>query len=378
MKIGISGYVGNKLTGIGRVLLNILHEIGKEHQDVDIVLFENKDFDDFSVELKCYSNIRIVKTKVSKESALGNIVWHQLSYQRQLKKYDCDISLIPNFSLLLWKNRPTSVIIHDLIEFNLPEKFSKLRTKYRYFAVPKMAKIADLVFTVSRSSERDIIKYCNTPADKIKVIYNAADKSFFKPYDKSVVVQRLEKYNLEYKDYILFVGTIDYPGKNVKNLIEAYFSLRDNNQISEKLVIIGKNGHNSEVIYDFVKPSKYHNDVVFTGYVEDDDLPLIYSGAKIMTYLSFYEGFGLPVLEAMSCCTAVLCSNTSCFPEIVEELDVTVDPNDINGIATKIYNLISNNDLNKQIAQSCYEKSQKYDWKVSADSYVANLKKLIL
>lgn len=376
MRIGISGYVGNKLTGIGRVLLNILHEIGSHHPTVEIILFENSDFDEFSLALKKYPNIKIVKTKVSKNSALKNIIWHQYSFQRALIKYKCDVSLIPNFSLLLWKTKPTAVIIHDMIEFNLPDKFSKLRTQYRYFAVPKMAKVADLVFTVSLSSEKDIIKFCGIPQEKITTIPNAADQKYFKEYDKEVVLPVLNKYNLTYKEYILFVGTIDYPGKNIKNLIDAFFQLKSEYGISEKLVIIGKNGHNAQVIYDCVANSMYKDDVIFTGYVDDTDLPLIYSGAKLMSYLSFYEGFGLPVLEAMSCKTSVLCSNTSCFPEIVEELDVTVNPSDIESIKEKVYSLISNKSKNDEIAEQCYKKSKKYSWKVSADKYVENLTKI--
>ena len=106
--------------------------------------------------------------------------------------------------------------------------------------------------------------------------------------------------------------------------------LRSQGQLEgKKLVIIGKDGFNSQVIYDFVNSSPFKDEVVFTGYLKDEDLPKYYAGAAIMLYLSFFEGFGLPVLEAMSCVTPVICANTSCFPEIVEELDVMVDPLDV-------------------------------------------------
>ena len=149
------------------------------------------------------------------------------------------------------------------------------------------------------------------------------------------------EYNLGYKEYLLFVGTIDYPGKNIKTVIEAFFNLRTQGKLEgKKLVIIGKDGFNSKVIYDFVDASSFKNEVVFTGYLKDEDLPKYYAGASIMLYLSFFEGFGLPVLEAMSCGTPVICSNTSCFPEIVEELDVMVDPKDVKGVEDKIERII--------------------------------------
>lgn len=133
--------------------------------------------------------------------------------------------------------------------------------------------------------------------------------------------------------------------------------------------MIGKNGFNSKVIYDFVNASPFKDEVIFTGYLNDDDLPKYYAGATIMLYLSLFEGFGLPVLEAMSCATPVICSNTSCFPEIVEELDVKVPPTDVNAVEEKILKILSNTIYYEILSQRCYEKSLKYSWTESARVY---------
>ena len=140
-------------------------------------------------------------------------------------------------------------------------------------------------------------------------------------------------------------------------------------EAGKKLLIIGKDGFNAQVIYDFVNASPYKEDVIFTGYLKDEDLPKYYAGAAIMLYLSFFEGFGLPVLEAMSCGTPVICSNTSCFPEIMEDLDVMVDPTDVIGIEQKILKILSNNVYRDELSDKCYEKSLKYSWAESAKSY---------
>lgn len=370
MIIGISGYVGNRLTGIGRVLINILSELAKQYPEDKYVLFRNFDFKEYD-NLTQYQNIEIVDVPYTKESGLKNILWHQWLFQKLLKKYKCDIAYIPNFTLLLWKTIPTIVTIHDLIEYNVPDKFSKARMFYRkQVCDPLMAKKSNHILTVSKSSYKDIISYLGVKPSKLTLTLNATDRNVFKKYSKEKIIPAIKKYNLEYKKYLLFVGTIDFPGKNIKTIIEAFFNLRSKNELNGiKLVIIGKNGFNSKVIYDFVNASPFKDEVIFTGYLNDDDLPKYYAGATIMLYLSLFEGFGLPVLEAMSCATPVIYSNTSCFPEIVEELDVKVPPTDVNAVEEKILKILSNTIYYEILSQRCYEKSLKYSWTESARVY---------
>ncbi|MBS7283459.1 MAG: glycosyltransferase family 4 protein, partial [Prevotella sp.] len=318
-----------------------------------------------------FPNVKIVDVPYTKESTAKNILWHQWTFQKLLRKYKCDLAYIPNFTLLLWKVRPTIVTIHDLIEYNVPDKFSKVRMLYRKTVCdPLMARRSDHILTVSKSSYNDIIKYLAVKPEKITLTLNATDKNFFRKYSREEVESAIVEYNLGYKEYLLFVGTIDYPGKNIKTVIEAFFNLRTQGKLEgKKLVIIGKDGFNSKVIYDFVDASSFKNEVVFTGYLKDEDLPKYYAGASIMLYLSFFEGFGLPVLEAMSCGTPVICSNTSCFPEIVEELDVMVDPKDVKGVEDKIERIILDGQYSLKLAEKCYEKSLKYSWEETAKIY---------
>ena len=377
MRVGISGYVGNRLTGIGRVLINVLEELAKQHPEDEYILFRNFDFQDYDV-LSSYNNIQIVDVPYTKESTWKNIFWHQWLFQKLLKKYKCNIAYIPNFTLLLWKAVPTIVSIHDLIEYNVPEKFSKLRMLYRKgICDPLMAMRSDHILTVSQSSFNDIVAYLKVKPSKITLTLNASDKKIFKRYEKGEVDDAISEYGLEYKKYLLFVGTIDYPGKTIKTVIEAFFELKAKENLNDfKLVIIGKKGYNSEVIYDFVNSSPYKDEVIFTGYLKDEDLPKYYAGASSMLYLSLFEGFGLPVLEAMSCATPVVCSNTSCFPEIVQELDVMVSPTDVVDVENKILKLLSDNDYYNNISGKCYEKSLMYSWASSAKSYYKAFQKI--
>lgn len=368
MVVGISGYVGTKLTGIGRVLIEVLNEIAPLDRNDEYVLFKNFDFEDYDV-LKKHANIKLVDIKVSKDNSFGNIIWHQWKFQKLLKQYKCNVSYIPNFSLLLWKSIPTVVTIHDLIEYNVKNKFSRVRMMYRKIIDPLMVRNSTFITTVSECSKYDIIKFCDANEKKIKVITNAVDRSRFKRYDNVFVDECLKKYKLTRKRYLLFVGTIDYPGKNIMSVIEAYEKLKEKHNISDTLVIVGKNGFNAQAIYAHVKQSKFKQDIIFTGYVSDEDLPKVYAGAKVMIYLSYYEGFGLPILEAMSCGVAVLCSNTSCFPEIYGDLDVWVSPTNIDSIEEKLCKLVSDDDYNKNIAQGCFKQAENFSWQESAKKY---------
>lgn len=368
MRVGISGYVGTHLTGIGRVLINVVKEMARLFPEDEYVLFANQGYD-FYAPLTSLPNVRVVNTGVSKDSPIANILWHQRGFQRLLRQWECDVAYIPNFSLLLWKRLPTVVTIHDLIEFNVPGKFSPLRMAYRKMIDPLMVRNSTFVTTVSECSKRDIVRFCHADEKKVRVIPNAVDPTYFHEYDEAEVRPVLEKYGLVYKSYFIFVGTIDYPGKNIKVVIDAFFQLKERQGIDYKLVIVGKDGHNSQIIYDVVNRSRYKDDVLFTGYVSDADLPKLYSGAKVMLYLSLYEGFGLPVLEAMSCATPVVCSDTSCFPEVAGEADICVNPTDVDAVSGQLLRLTTDETYYQQMANQCLAQSRTFSWERSARAY---------
>ena len=368
MRVGISGYVGTHLTGIGRVLISVVKELSRLYPEDEYVLFSNDGYT-FYDSLSSLPNVQVVGTGVSKDSPVANILWHQWAFQRLLKEWHCDVAYIPNFSLLLWKRIPTVVTIHDLIEFNVPNKFSGLRMAYRKVIDPLMVRNSTSITTVSECSKRDIVRYCHADEAKIRVIPNAVDAVFFHEYPEEATLPVLGKYGLHYKSYLIFVGTIDYPGKNIKVVIDAFFRMQGSQGTGCKLVIVGKDGHNAQVIYNLVNASPYKDDVLFTGYVSDADLPVLYSGAKVMLYLSLYEGFGLPVLEAMSCATPVVCSDTSCFPEVAGEADICVNPTDVDAVERKLRQLMDDNDYYRRVSSQCLSRAKTFSWERSAHAY---------
>jgi glycosyltransferase involved in cell wall biosynthesis len=369
MIVGVSGYIGKAKTGIGRTLENILLSMSQLDPDSSFYLFVNFDQDAFS-KRPWPSNIKIITYGVSKNNPIANIFWHQYGYQLFLKRFGCGYSLIPNFSLLLWKNLPTVVVIHDLIEFNVPSKFNRVRIAYRHIAVPRMARHADRVITVSEHSKNDIVNRCRIDPAKVVVAYNGCDRSLFKRYDEETVSLRLGQLQLIPNSYILYVGTIDYPGKNVHSLIKAFFRLKERYNIDEKLIIVGGRGHRASVVFDMVNGSRFSKDVRFFGFAQDEDLPCLYSGAKLFCFLSYYEGFGLPLLEAMSCGCPVMAADTSSLPEVVGDAGLIVNPNDIDQISNAIYRVIKSPELQWTMRANGLNRANEFSWHRAANQYL--------
>lgn len=368
MTVGVSGYIGQRKTGIGRNTENILIHTAKINSSDIYYLFTNYDQHDFK-NVDWPKNVVLVFYKVSCKSPILNILWHQLFFQYKLWKYNCDVSLVPNFSLLLWKVCPTIVILNDLIEFHVKNKFNYLRMIYRYISVPLLAHRADLIITISNSSKNDIVKILKVKESKVHVAYCGYDPLIFKMHPFEKIKSSLAKYSIEPYTYILSIGTVDYPGKNVYSFIKSYFILRDKKCIDFKLVIIGKPGHNFHKIMDLVNSSDYRKDVIFLGFVDDEDLPFFYNGALLFGFLSFYEGFGLPVLEAMASGCPVITSNVSSLPEIVGSAGCLVDPNNLDDITLAMEKLLTSKDLRQRYKQEGLEQAKKFSWQESAKIY---------
>lgn len=364
MRVAISGYTGPRKTGIGRTLENILSHVSRfDLNGVDLYLFKNWDME----ELSTPSGIKVLPIQVSKRSSIGNLLWHQFVYPARLLFMRADVSYIPNVTLLLFKPCPTVVVIHDLIEFNVPNKFSRARMVYRKLAVPITARRADRIITVSENTKRDLVKLLKVPESKIEVVYNGVDPRF-KPAGEHLVREVRAKYSLPSK-YILFVGTIDHPGKNAMSLVEACAALWSRGMLQEHhLVLVGQKGFGYEQIMHRITELGVTERVRTLGYVGDADLPAIYTGADVFAFLSLYEGFGLPILEAMACGTPVVAAKTSCLPEICGDAALLVDPYDVAGIANAILRLSSERQLRAELSAKGLERVKAFSWERAARS----------
>ncbi|AEK19265.1 group 1 glycosyl transferase [Methanococcus maripaludis X1] len=290
--------------------------------------------------------------------------------------------LIPQY---LIKNNPD--IIHDTYHFApfiFLKKFKKIITVYdispilypkthkysrvimhKYF-FPIILKSSDKIISISENTKRDIMDHFKIPEDKIKVIPLASNKNF-KKLDENDILKIKSKYNFEYP-FILYVGTLE-PRKNIPNLLKAFYSIKKQ-EITHKLVIAGGKGWKYQEIFKTIKKLNLQNDVIFTGYVPDEDLPGLYNAADLFVYPSLYEGFGLPPLEAMQCGTPVITSNTSSLPEVVGDAGIMINPYDVDELANKMYEVLTNEDLGNELSKQGIERAKLFSWKKCAEEHL--------
>jgi glycosyltransferase involved in cell wall biosynthesis len=251
-------------------------------------------------------------------------------------------------------------------------KYSKIRSVYVQIATSWAIKKSTAIIAVSQNTKQEIIKYCRVPATKVFVSLEGVNSRYRKIDSLSLLAQAREKYNLPER-YILFVGTLE-PGKNLTRLLEAFCQLKQKNRLPHKLVIVGAYGWGKDLkLLDAGRGSirlrrfNFADEIIFTGYVPEEDLPFLYNAAELFVFPSLYEGFGLPVLEAMACGTPVIASNLSSLPEIVGDAGLLINPYDINEIAAAMAKVLNDKDLQTELISKGLKRVQEFSWRKSAE-----------
>jgi glycosyltransferase involved in cell wall biosynthesis len=260
------------------------------------------------------------------------------------------------------------VTIHDMTFFLLPQ--CHLFTKRLYFQrlIPECVRRANQVIAVSESTKRDAIRILGTQCEKIKVIYHGKDERFHPDRAAATSCRLRAKHGLS-RRVILFVGLIE-PRKNLARLIRAYGKLKSLHQDS-CLVLVGRLGWGYEAVLRAVSESGARDRIFFPGFIPDQELPSLYNLADVFVYPSLYEGFALPVLEAMACGVPVVTSNVSSMPEIAGDAAFLVDPYDVDGIAQGLERVLVDRALRERLAEEGPKRSQPFTWERTARETLA-------
>ncbi|MCI5149533.1 MAG: glycosyltransferase family 1 protein [Candidatus Electrothrix sp. MAN1_4] len=266
----------------------------------------------------------------------------------------------PPFSLT-----PMVITIHDIIHETYPEYYPELLKSFMRLTYPFCARKTAKILTVSEYSKKDIADKFGISTNNITVTPNAVSGDF-RPFDESALIEEVKnKYSID-TNYVLTVGRLE-PRKNVVGLLHAFHALKTRHALPQKLVIAGMKDFKYQEIFDTVENLQMADEVIFTGRIAQKDLPGLYNGADVFVYPSFAEGFGIPPLEAMSCGTPVVCSNTSSLPEVVGRAAVTIDPHDIEGLSNALYEVLTNDDLKLRLRQKGLQRAKKFSWHRSAE-----------
>ena len=255
--------------------------------------------------------------------------------------------------------------LHDLYFMEHPEDTDIMGGKYLRQTLPAKIHKADHIIAVSHATKADIVKHLNVPSGKITVIYEGVDFLRFRIIvDTSPLNFIRQEYCLP-QQFILTVATLE-PRKNIEGLLFAYRRLKQIIHNPPKLVIVGRQGWKSDTIPGTLQELGLQRDVIFTGYVSDEHLPLIYSNALMFVYPSFHEGFGLPVLEAMACGVPVLTSDTSALREIVGDAAITVDPTNYYALAERMKEIITSHKIRSQLKERALNHVRNFSWESCA------------
>lgn len=310
------------------------------------------------------SNFSIMRADISSGRSQRILCENIILPRHLFKKQNKTLYHSPAYILPLLCPAIKVVTIHDLIALKYPQFCTKESEYYFKLMLPYTIKRADKIIAVSEIVKQEIIENFKISPDKIDVIYHGVRENFKRINDIQILQQISKKYNLPH-NYMLFVGNLE-PKKNLDGLLRALAIVKKNKSLNIKLVIAGQNAWKFDTIYQCVNDLHLHNEVLFLGYVPENDLPILFNLASFSIFPSLYEGFGLPAIEAMACGTPVIVANTGALPEVTGNCAFPVDPYNIEKLAEAIYLFSTDASLREHYAKSGLQHIKKYSWEMAA------------
>jgi glycosyltransferase involved in cell wall biosynthesis len=345
--------------GINRYTENLIRSLLEIDVANEYALFSNtKSCYDWS----SYSNAQEVIVRLPHFGRITEKIWEEILLPPNLKRMDVFHS--PRYMLPKKKPCKFVVTVHDLAFKKLPHIFVKRTVKYFSNLLEDSIQKADKIIAVSHNTKEDLLRLFNVRDDKVEVIYEGVNENYKVTTDCETLEHARSKYSLPEK-FILYVGTIE-PRKNLVGLIKAFHKLKEKKAIEHRLVIAGGKGWLYNDVFEAVERLGLTQDIIFTGYVEESELPTLYNLSDLFVYPTLYEGFGLPVLEAMACGVPVICSEVSSLPEVAGNAAIVVNPYDSDEIAEAIAHILENSSLKDTLIEKGIRRASMFTWQETA------------
>lgn len=353
--------IENRLDGIGWFSYQTLKRITRQNPDVHFVFL----FDRPCSETFIFSdNITPVILGPKARHPFLYYAWFQFSVKNLLNKMRPDLFLSPDGFLSLGAHCKQLPVIHDINFLHYPQDSKWLTARYYNHFFPKFAQHASRVATVSEFSKSELVTHYRIPSDKIDVVYNGIH-DFFRPLTDIEKTQTRERFS-QGKNYFVSVGSL-HPRKNVARLIEAFGLFKKESRSDLKLILAGPGFWGLAEIHKAVENSGASQDIVFTGRLMDEDLTLVLGAAEALTFVPYYEGFGIPLVEAMAAEVPIITSNLSSLPEIAGEAALQVNPFEVNEIKNAMLAVHQNNALKRSLIEKGKFQREKFSWDKSAE-----------
>lgn len=360
-----------KLEGIGWFTYQTLEHIVRNHPEHEFIFFFDRPYDPSFV---FAPNVTPVVVHPQARHPILFYIWFEWSLPRLLRKYKADLFLSPDSYTSLSTNVPTCLVIHDLAFEHYPEHFVLSHRLYWRHYSPLFAKKATRIATVSTFSKNDITRCYGIPAEKIDVVYNGAHEEY-----KPLTYEQREAVKNEYAggcEYFVFAGAL-HPRKNIVNLLKAFVIFKKRQHTNMKLVIAGRLAWKYDEVEEMRATMDFKDDVKWVGYMNVDELSRVIGGAYALVYASLFEGFGIPILEALHCDVPAIVSNTSSMPEVAGDAALLVDPSSAQDIADKMHQIYKDEALRNKLIVNARVQRQKFGWASSADKLWQSMMKCV-
>ncbi|HEY8476755.1 MAG TPA: glycosyltransferase family 1 protein, partial [Chloroflexota bacterium] len=360
-------------TGSGQHLFHLLRGLDAHDRENTYVLLSPRFRRAYAVhfpELSArFQNVEVVSALARFGENAEKLWWEQVGLLNACRREQVDLLHCPYFASPLMARLPTVVTIHDVIPLLIPEYRSRWPSRAYITLVSLAARRAQAIIAVSECSKRDIVRTLGLPPERIYVIGNAVDESYRPVRDTWLLNAVRERYNLREK-FVLYFGGFDLR-KNVHRLIRAYAKIRPHLPERYQLVIAGRLHLLGHPLYPdprpLVRQLGLEDDVVFTAQIREQDKAPLYSAATAFVFPSLYEGFGMPVLEAMACGAPVITSNVSALPEVVGDAGVLVNPYSEDDIGEAILALLHDPDRRAELSRRARERARTFTWRQVAE-----------
>ena len=371
MKIAVNTrlLLKDKLEGIGWVAYECLRRIVKSHHEVEFYFIFDREYDEKFI---FADNVKPVVLFPPARHPFLYIAYFEFAVARFLRKLKPDLYLSTDAYLSLRSKTKQLAVFHDINFEHFPQDFPKIHLWHYKKFFPLYAKKATRILTVSEFSKNDICECYGINPDKIDVAYNGANE-IFTPVSEDVKTETKNKYS-EGNPYFMFVGSL-HPRKNLARLFTAFDIFKKGNKNNIKLVIVGEKKWWTEPIKNAYESMTHKDDVIFTGRLSAEDLHLVTASAMASVYVSYFEGFGIPIVEAFKCDTPVITSNVTSMPEVAADAALLVDPFDVNSIAEAMKKIL-NDDVRQGLIEKGRIRCQDFSWDKAAEGWWKCIEKI--
>ncbi len=373
MKIAVNTrlLLKGKLEGIGWFTYETLKRITAQHPEHEFFFIFDRKYD---ADFIFADNVTPIVLNPPTRHPFLWIIWFEYRIPRLLKKIGADVFISTDGYISLSTDIPQIDVIHDINFSHNPEQLPRLISWYYNKYFPKFARKAMHIGTVSEYSKQDICKTYKIDAEKISVCYNGANENYA-PIGEAEKISMRKKY-ANGKRYIVFVGALS-PRKNVDGLLKAFEIFKDRYDKDINLVIVGGVLHKTSSIEKVYSEMDHKEDVLFTGRLETSELSKVVAASECLTYIPHFEGFGIPLLEAMYAETAIISGNTTSLPEVVGEAALLCSPTDYEIVAEHMNKICSNDELRNSLIEKGRLQRQKFSWQLSAEKLWECIEKAI-